>query len=173
MRLSSGIRNRGYRKYLTRQGEHFVIDEQVVRREARYDGKWVLRTNTDLSAAEVALKYKQLWMVEDLFRTSKSFLATRPIFHRCDETIRGHVFCSFLALILRKELQARLEARGESLEWDDIVRDLDALTETEVLHEGKRIRLRAEAQGTCGKVFQAVGVALPPTVRRLEDTAQA
>jgi hypothetical protein len=96
-----------------------------------------------------------------------------PIFHRCDETIRGHVFCSFLALILRKDLQARLEARGEPLEWDDIVRDLDALTETEVVHEGKRFRLRAEAQGTCGKVFQAVGVSLPPTVRRLEDTAQA
>ena len=167
------IGNRGYRKYLASQGERFVIDEQAVRREARYDGKWVLRTNTELSTAEVALKYKQLWMVEDLFRTSKSLLATRPIFHRCDETIRGHVFCSFLALILRKELQARLEARGESLEWDDIVRDLEALTETEVLHEGKRFRLRAEAQRTCGKVFQAVGVALPPTVRRLEDTAQA
>jgi transposase len=155
------------------QGERFAIDEEAVRREARYDGKWVLRTNTALTAAEVALKYKQLWMVEELFRQAKSLLATRPIFHRCDETIRGHVFCSFLALILRKELQARLEDRGEPLEWDDIVRDLEALTETEVVHEGKRFRLRAEARGACGKVFQAVGVALPPTVRRLEDTAQA
>jgi transposase len=107
-------------------------------------------------------------MVEELFRTSQSLLATRPIFHRCDETLRGHVFCSSLALILRKRLRAPLEARGES-----IVRDLDALTETEVVHEGKRFRLRAEAQGACGKVFQAVGVALPPTVRRLEETAQA
>ena len=166
------IGNRGYRKYLLSQGERFAIDEEAVRHEARYDGKWVLRTNTDLTAAEVALKYKQLWMVEELFRQAKSLLATRPIFHRCDETIRGHVFCSFLALILRKELQARLEARGELLEWDDIVRDLDALTETEVVHEGKRFRLRAEAKGVCGKVFQAVGVALPPTVRRLEDIAQ-
>jgi transposase len=166
------IGNRGYRKYLLSQGERFAIDEEAVRREARYDGKWVLRTNTDLTAAEVALKYKQLWMVEELFRQAKSLLVTRPIFHHCDEAIRGHVFCSFLALILRKELQARLEACGELLEWDDIVRDLDALTETEVVHEGKRFRLRAEAKGACGKVFQAVGVALPPTVRRLEDIAQ-
>ncbi len=52
------IGNRGFRKYLAGQGERFVIDEQAVRREARYDGKWVLRTNTDLTAAEVALKYK-------------------------------------------------------------------------------------------------------------------
>jgi transposase len=35
----------------------------------------------------------------------KSLLDTRPIFHKCDETIRGHVFCSFLALLLRKELE--------------------------------------------------------------------
>jgi hypothetical protein len=45
------IGNRGYRKYLASQGERFVIDEEAVQREARYDGKWVLRTNTDLSAA--------------------------------------------------------------------------------------------------------------------------
>jgi hypothetical protein len=123
----------------------------------RNDGKWVLRTNTDFSAAEVALKYKQMD-------------GGGAVSHH---QVAGHVFCSFLALISRKEIQARLEARGEILEWDDIVRDLEALTETEVVHEGKRFRLRAEGQGTCGKVFQAVGVSLPPTVRRLEDTAQA
>jgi transposase len=71
---------------------------------------WVLRTNTTLDAAEVALKYKQLWMVEALFRSTKSLLQTRPIFHQRDDTIRGHVFCSFLALLLRQELQARLDA---------------------------------------------------------------
>jgi transposase len=58
-----------------------------------------------LAAGEVAVKYKQLWMVEDILRSMKSLLETRPIYHKCDETIRGHVFCSFLALILRKELQ--------------------------------------------------------------------
>jgi transposase len=66
----------------------------------------VLTTNTDLPAREVALKYKQLWMVEDVFRSMKSLIDTRPIFHKCDETIRGHVFCSFLALLLRQELEA-------------------------------------------------------------------
>lgn len=54
-----------------------------------------------LLAAQTALKYKQLWTVEDIFRTMKSVLTTRPIYHKCDETILGHVFCSFLALVLR------------------------------------------------------------------------
>jgi hypothetical protein len=95
------IGNKGFRRFVRSSGARFAIDEDKIREEARFDGKWVLRTNTDLDAAEVALKYKQLWLVEDIFRSMKSLLATRPIYHRCDETIRGHVFCSFLALILR------------------------------------------------------------------------
>ena len=67
----------------------------------RYDGKWVLRSDTDLGAAEVALKYRELWRVEQLFRSIKSILETRSIYHKCDETIRGHVFCSFLAMVLQ------------------------------------------------------------------------
>ena len=140
--------------------------EARIAEEARYDGKWVLRTNTDLDTAEVALQYKRLWMVEAWFRSCKSLLQTRPIYHRCDETIRGHVFCSFLALVLRQELQARLEERGHDLEWADVIQDLDRLQAVEVEQDGKRFLLRSEVQGTCGAVFRAAGVALPPTVRQ-------
>ena len=68
--------NKGYRRYLAATGpDHFRIDEAKLKEEARYDGKWVLRTNTDLDAAEVALQYKRLWMVEAWFRSCKSLLA--------------------------------------------------------------------------------------------------
>jgi transposase len=162
------VGNKGYRRYLSGGGpEHFRIDEAKVAEDARYDGKWVLRTNTDLDSAEVALQYKQLWMVEQWFRSCKSLLQTRPIYHKCDETIRGHVFCSFLALVLRQELQARLEERGHELEWADVICDLDRLQRIEVEQDGKRFLLRSEVQGACGKVFQAVGVAVPPTVQQV------
>ena len=165
--------NKGYRRYLTATGpDHFRIDEAKVAEDARYDGKWVLRTNTDLDAAEVALQYKQLWVVEHWFRSCKSLLQTRPIFHRCDEAIRGHVFCSFLALVLRQELQSRLGERGHECEWADVISDLDRLQVVEVEQDGKRFLLRSEVQGTCGKVFQAVGVAVPPTVRRMAPATQ-
>ena len=164
------VGNKGYRRYLSGGPPHFRIDEAKVAEDARYDGKWVLRTNTDLDSAEVALQYKQLWMVEQWFRSCKTLLQTRPIFHRCDETIRGHVFCSFLALVLRQELQARLEERGHEFEWADVIGDLDRLQVVEVEQDGKRFLLRSEAQGTCGKVFQTVGVALPPTVQQVAPT---
>jgi hypothetical protein len=165
------VGNKGYRRYLGGGGpEHFRIDETKVAADARYDGKRVLRTNTDLDAAEVALQYKRLWMVEHWFRSCKTLLQTRPIYQRCDETIRGHVFCSFLALVLRQELQARLEGRGHEFEWADVIGDLDRLQMVEVGQDGKRFLLRSEVQGTCGKVFQAVGVALPPTVQQVSPT---
>jgi len=165
------VGNKGYRRYLQGPEDHFVIDEKKVAEDGRYDGKWVLTTNTALSAAEVALKYKQLWMVEDIFRSTKTLLETRPIFHKCDETIRGHVWCSFLALLLRKELQDRLEAARKDdepqLEWADLVRDLEALGEAEVLAGGKRYLLRTQARSAAVKAFAACGVALPPLFRQI------
>jgi hypothetical protein len=165
------VGNKGYRRYLSgSDSPGFRIDETKIAEDARYDGKWVLRTNTDLDSAEVALQYKQLWMVEQWFRSCKTLLQTRPIYHRCDETIRGHVFCSFLALVLRQELQARLEERGHDPEWADVICDLDRLQMVEVEQDGKRFLLRTEALGTCGRVFQAAGVALPPTVQQVSPT---
>lgn len=159
------VGNKGYRKFLRAGGKQFAVDEDKIKQEARYDGKWVLTTNTDLPAREVALKYKQLWMVEDVFRSMKSLLDTRPIYHKCDETIRGHVFCSFLALLLRKELGDRLARKDFHLEWADVVRDLDNLVEMEVAISGKGYVFRGPTSGVAGKVFQACGVALPPTLR--------
>ena len=124
-------------------------------------------TNTNLSADEVALKYKELWQVEQVFRDVKSVLETRPVYHQRDENIRGHVFCSFLALVLRKELDRRLEEAGHNFEWADIKQDLKALQEVEIEDAGNSLSLRTECLGSCGKVFKAVGVAVPPTIRAL------
>jgi hypothetical protein len=165
------VGNKGYRRYLGGGGpDHFLIDEAKVAEDARYDGKWVLRTNTELDSAEVALQYKCLSMVEQWFRSCKTLLQTRPIYHRCDATIRGHVFCSFLALVLRQELQSRLKERGHEFEWADVIADLDRLQVVQVEQDGKRFLLRSDVQGTCGKVFQTVGVAIPPTVQQVQPT---
>jgi len=128
---------------------------------ARFDGKYVLQTNTGLEAEVVALKYKELWQVEREFRQVKSVLRTRPVYHKYDLTIKGHVFCSFLALMVMKEL---LKAVSPGVSWDTIKQDLDALSETEVELDGKRYLLRSPLPGVSGKVLKANGIAAPPTV---------
>jgi len=163
------VGNKGYRKYLKTPvgGKHFKIDEDKVRTEAKYDGIWVLQTDLDLTAKDVALQYKELWMVESIFRTIKSILANRPIFHKCDETIRGHVFCSFLALTLMKELQTRMCERGCVAEWNRLKDDLDNLEEITVRTPGQAFVIRSETRGAAGKAMQAAGVALGPVIRPL------
>jgi transposase len=161
------VGNKGYRRYLNIGRGQMTINQDKIVEEQRYDGKWVLKTNTRLSAEEVALKYKELWHVEQVFRDIKSVLETRPIFHQRDETIRGHVFCSFLALVLRKELDRCLDQAGHHFEWADIKQDLQSLQEVAITENGKTLAIRSECVGTCGKTFQAVGVALPPTVREI------
>lgn len=161
------VGNKGYRRYLNIGRGQMTINQDKIAEEQRYDGKWVLKTNTRLSAEEVALKYKELWHVEQVFRDIKSVLETRPIFHQRDETIRGHVFCSFLALVLRKELDRCLDQAGHHFEWADIKQDLQSLQEVAITENGKSLAIRSECVGTCGKTFQAVGVALPPTVREI------
>jgi transposase len=161
------IGNKGYRKFLKIDRGSVTIDQDKVEYEARFDGKWVLMTSTQLSADQVALKYKELWQVEQVFRDVKSVLETRPVYHQRDENIRGHVFCSFLALVLRKELDRRLAETGHHFEWADIKRDLKALEEVAINDNGKSLLLRTECTGSCGRVFQAVGVAVPPTIREI------
>jgi transposase len=162
------VGNKGYRKFLRSEGG-FEIDEEKVARDARFDGKWVLQTDTELSPTDCALRYKDLWMVEQSFRSVKSVLETRPIYHKCDETIRGHVFSSFLALILLKEFLDRIEQRGWKVEWERVRADLDALDEMTVKTPGRSFVIRSDLQGDAGKAIQAVGVALGSVVRFLDN----
>ncbi|MCG2660867.1 MAG: IS1634 family transposase [Kiritimatiellae bacterium] len=162
------IGNKGYRRYLKVEGEgHFKIDVERIKGEARFDGVWVLRTNTDHDSETVASAYKRLWMVEAMIRTTKSIMETRPIYHKCDETIRGHVFCSFLALLLKAELEKRLKERNETWEWSEVLRGLNNLQEVEAAFRGRHYLLRSKLTGHAHQAIRAAGVAVPVTIREL------
>lgn len=162
------VGNKGYRRYLKVQGDHhFAIDEKQIKTEARYDGLWVLRTNTVYNAETVAQVYKALWTVEDIIRTTKSIMDTRPIYHRCNETIRGHVFCSFLALLLKTELERRMKFADLKCEWAQVIRGLEALQHVEVTFQDKCFVLRSQLTSEASAALRATGVAAPPTLREL------
>ena len=172
------VGNKGYRRFLKNPDEgHFVIDQAKAEQGAKFDGVFVLRTNARLSPLEAMIVYKRLKTVERTFRTSKSLFETRPIYHKRDETIRGHVSCSFLTLVLKKELEDRIAAlAGPAAEeapsrasGPDILADLDSRTETEIEQDGKRFLLRSAPRSAASLALRAAGVALPPTVRQIAD----
>ena len=162
------VANKGFRRFLkTPEGDGFVIDRAKVEADARFDGLFVLRTNTKIAALQVVLRYRNLLAVEDAFKTAKALLATRPIFHKTDAGIRGHVFCTFLALVLRKELIDRLAVRRSRLEWQRIVDDLADLSEIDVEQDGRRARLRTAPGPTIDPICRAIGIALPPVFQEM------
>src|SRR5215211_2809420 len=161
------IGNSAYRRYLrtTSEARAFEIDPGKLAEEARYDGLFVLRTNARITPLQAVLRYRDLIQVEQLFRTAKALMRTRPIYHSSDAAIRGYVFCSFLALILRKELDEHCRAAGFRPEWGDVLRDLDRLQEVAISKDGRQITLRTPATGVIGPLFKAARIALPPNVR--------
>jgi hypothetical protein len=166
------IGNSAYRRYLrsTTGRRAFEIDPGKLADEARFDGIFVLRTNARITPLQAVLRYRDLLQVEDLFRTAKALMRTRPIYHSSDAAIRGHVFCSFLALVLRKDLDERCSKAALRPEWADVLRDLDRLQEIEIDKDGRQITLRTPATGVIGPLFKAARIALPANVREPEPT---
>lgn len=131
----------------------------------RYDGIFVLRTNISIPPLQAVLRYRELLMVKTLFRQAKAMLDTRPIYHSSDAAIRGHVLCSFLALVLQKELACDCETTGAKPEWQPFLRDLDRMQTATLTKNGKSIVVRTPVTGQVGSIFKAAGVALPPNFR--------
>src|ERR671910_654423 len=160
------IGNSADRRYLrTTSKKAFEIDPGKLAGEARYDGLFVLRTNARITPLQAVFCYPDLIQKEKLFRTAKALMRTRPIYHSSDAAIRGHVFCSFLALLLRKELNERCRATGFQPKWGDVLRDLDRLQEVTITKDGRAMTLRTPASGVIGPLFKAARMALPPNIR--------
>ncbi len=161
------IGNSAYRRYLraTSDQRAFEIDPGKLADEARYDGIFVLRTNARLTPLQAVLRYRDLILVEQLFKSAKALMRTRSIYHSSDAAIRGHVFCSFLALILRKELDERCRKVGLRPEWGDVLRDLDRLQQATIEQDGKTWTVRTQADGCAAVLLQAAGIAVPPRIQ--------
>jgi hypothetical protein len=167
------IGNSADRRYLrTTKKKAFEIDIGKLADEARYDGLFVLRTNARITPLQAVLRYRELLTVEALFRAAKASFDTRPIFHSSDAAIRGHVFCSFLALLLQKELFESCADAGTA-EWANLLRDLDRLQEATVESGGKTWTVRTEATGAIPALMRFAGITLPARVRATSPPPEA
>jgi hypothetical protein len=158
----------GYRRYLKAvRSDQFTIDPDKVEEDKRFDGISVLRTNT---RPQPTRRHAVLRAIVDHGADIPGWQA--PLFgavdHERDATIRGQVFCNFLALVLKKALEDRIAILGVGGSWPEIIADLDSLTETEVEQDGKRFIFRSAPRSAAGLAIRATGVALSPSVRQAD-----
>lgn len=161
------VGNTGYKRFLQVQRGSMRLDTAAIEADARLDGKFVLRTNTELTPEEVARAYKGLWRVERTFREEKSTLEVRPIFHHRDDTSVGHIVACFLALRLEVDLQRRLDERAVDVAWPNLMRDLAQVQAVAVTLDGERYRLRTDLAGHAHAAFVAAGIRPPPALTHL------
>jgi hypothetical protein len=173
------IGNSAFRRYLRKRTETkdktkgkdkddraFEIDAGKLAEEARFDGIFVLRTNANVTPLQAVLRYRDLLQVENLFLRTKAIMRTRPIFHSSDAAIRGHVFCSFLALAMQKYLDDLSREAGVAPEWKQLLRDLDRLQQVRLQYRGADWLVRTDAAPTTTALFRQAHVALPPRARQ-------
>ena len=140
------------------------IHRMKVRAEEALDGKYLLSTSDDsLSSEDVALGYKQLLEVERAFRTLKTTLDLRPLYHRKDARIEAHVFLCFLALLL-----ARIAERRTGQTWDQIRGVLDRIHLGEFFSKDGSILQRTELTPDQIKLLKLLDIPSPAKIQRVE-----
>lgn len=135
----------------------FRIDKAAIAREAKLDGKWLLRTSDDtLTPTDLAIAYKQLLEVERGWRDMKGSLGLRPVFHHREDRIRSHVQLCWLALLLIRVVE---NATGDT--WRNVRHELDRMhLVTLETAQGRVAQRSATTQGQA-KILTALDLAEP------------
>lgn len=145
-----------YIKQLT--GGQLRLDKGKIAEDEKYDGKYLIRTSDDtLSAEDVALGYKQLVDVEDAFRTLKTELNIRPVYHRLEERIRAHVLLSWLALLL-----VRVAENSTGMTWRNLRHELDKIQVGQFSCNSGEVYQCTELTNEHVKILRDMGVDRPP-----------
>jgi transposase len=123
------INKRGYNKFLEISDNVTVsINKQKIIEDRQWDGLKGYMTNTNLSAADVYVQYRELWVIERAYRVTKGTLEMRPMFHFTHKRIEAHVCICFVAYKVYKELERILKANGFGLSVDKILNIAKTIT---------------------------------------------
>ncbi|MDM7998723.1 MAG: transposase, partial [Dehalococcoidia bacterium] len=164
--LAGLAKRKGYGRYIeVSHGGEARVNWEKVKKDERYDGRFVLRSNTELSAGEIALAYKELWRVEQGFRELKSGLEVRPIRHWTPSRVRGHIMVCFLALVMESMLLKLMRDQAAKSSYQAVMKDLEQVKAVKVNLKDKSYLLRTELKGRAYDAFQAVGIRPPPRIQ--------
>ena len=125
----------------------------------------MLRTNTPLPPEEVALSYKGLWQVERAFRTLKTPLEIRPVYHWQERRVRGHVVSCVLAYFLGQAMEQKLKAAGMKMSADQALEVLKGIRCVEIRLNDRVCRYTTELTPDQRQILDVLKVPKPPRIQ--------
>jgi transposase len=156
--------SRRYGRYLRlTKGGLLRIDATKRRLAEQLDGKFVVHSNDDsLSPADLALGYKQLQRVEEAWRTLKSGLRVRPVYHWAVHRIHAHVALSVVALLLERVIE---QACGDT--WRNIRAELDRIKLAQLFSPHGEVWQVTEPSPEASNHLKCLEIKNPPAILRL------
>lgn len=151
----------------------FAEDPAKMAAEQRREGRYILRSDDGvLTPAEAVETYKQLFVVEDGFRDLKDVIEMRPVWHRCDDRIRAHIFVATLCLFLKRALQHQLNEQGVYLSATDALAAVKSIGLAELNVNGEHRRIVSRPKGDAQRVLRALGIRTtdPPSPQPRQQT---
>lgn len=142
------------------------IDKAKVKQNEKLDGKYLLSSSDEsLSAEDIARGYKQLLEVERAFRTMKSTLCLRPVYHSKDDRIRSHVLLCWMALLM-----VRIAEVETGITWPKIRREMQTLHLGEFVTKKSRILQHTELTTKQRNILQPLNIKPPKRILNIEFT---
>lgn len=158
--------HRLYGKYLIERNDgRLKIDQAKFHFESRYDGRYLLESSDDtLSLQDIVLGHKQLYDVEQAFRTLKTTLELRPNYHSRDDRIRCHILLCFMALVL-----ARIVEHKTQKTWARVRVEMARLHCGEFQIESKKFRQLTELTTEQKQILKALNIKEPSSIVDIQD----
>ncbi len=159
------IGNSEYKRYLNVVDQAATINEEKLKQAELFDGLYIIQTNTGLPTEEVATAYRDLWQIERAFRSLKSTLDLRPVYHWTEKRICGHIMLCFLALVIQIKFQKLLEEVGSEYSYIDVIRSLRKVNIVKLKVKEREHLVRTEVHGAANMAFRVVGAKIPERVQ--------
>lgn len=154
------LKKKPARYFLQSDGkETYKLDENKIKQAEKYDGFLAISTNNEsLGITEVLEQYKQLYKIEHSFRTFKSHLETRPMFHWTDSRIEGHICLCYIAFALQNYVLQKANKTKPTFTETSLRKTLDKMQVSLLKHNTEKIYIRSAPTTNEAYLQQQLGI---------------
>lgn len=139
--------------------DKYSLDIDKIKRSERFDGFMTIATNNkDLSVEQVLHAYKQLYKIEQSFRSFKTFLETRPMYHWTKPRILGHLALCYISFTVLNYLQLKLKRNGTPQSENQIRKSLMKMQMSLIIQNEQRYYLRSKTEDDAKQIMQVLSI---------------
>jgi len=163
---------RGAKKYIKQESTdiNYFLDEAAINADSAFDGYYAIATDQDeLKPEDVISAYHNLYKIEQSFRIMKSSLEVEPIFVWTPKRIKGHFVICFLAFLLERHLEFKLQKNNVSASAEKIRQALNSLNFAKVSLNGSSYFIKTKAEDLANNILRILKIGSPKNVTPVEE----